>query len=188
MQHIHHIIPKHMGGTDDISNLISLTREEHALAHKLLYEKYGKKEDLGAYYLLMGQTDEAMKICSTLGGRVQGKKNAESGHMKQIQSELNHSVIGKKGAEVCKEKGVNAFFDPDLRIAICKKGGSTQGKINASSGHCKTIANKYWNDVKTGKIQRTKKYWIYNKETNHSMLISESEEIPFGYQKGRKIV
>ena len=34
-----------MGGTDDPSNIVKLTIEEHAEAHKLLYEKYGHKED-----------------------------------------------------------------------------------------------------------------------------------------------
>jgi rubrerythrin len=39
-----------MGGTNDISNLIELTIEEHAAAHKELYEKYGKIEDKRAWY------------------------------------------------------------------------------------------------------------------------------------------
>ena len=45
MKHKHHIIPKHMGGTDDPSNLIELSVEEHAEAHKVLFEKYGLKEE-----------------------------------------------------------------------------------------------------------------------------------------------
>lgn len=32
----HHIIPKCMGGSDDLSNLVDLTPEEHYLAHQLL--------------------------------------------------------------------------------------------------------------------------------------------------------
>lgn len=32
----HHIIPKCLGGTDDVDNLIALTPEEHYLAHQLL--------------------------------------------------------------------------------------------------------------------------------------------------------
>jgi hypothetical protein len=43
--HTHHIIPKHMGGTDDSTNLIKLTVSEHAEAHRILFKKYGKKED-----------------------------------------------------------------------------------------------------------------------------------------------
>ena len=34
-----------MGGTDDPSNLIKLTVEDHAAAHKKLYEEHGKLQD-----------------------------------------------------------------------------------------------------------------------------------------------
>lgn len=37
---IHHIVPRCMGGTDDKSNLVSLTPEEHYLAHQLLVKIY----------------------------------------------------------------------------------------------------------------------------------------------------
>lgn len=43
--HKHHIIPKHMGGSDDPSNLIILTVEEHANAHKQLFEQFGYWQD-----------------------------------------------------------------------------------------------------------------------------------------------
>lgn len=52
--HRHHIIPRHMGGTDDLSNIVKLTIEEHVNAHKLLYEKYGKIEDRLAWQGLSG--------------------------------------------------------------------------------------------------------------------------------------
>jgi hypothetical protein len=47
--HKHHIIPKHMGGTNDKSNLIELSVEDHALAHKVLYEQYGHWQDYVAW-------------------------------------------------------------------------------------------------------------------------------------------
>ena len=43
IMHKHHIIPKHSGGSDDAKNLIELSVEEHAEAHRLLYKKYGKR-------------------------------------------------------------------------------------------------------------------------------------------------
>ena len=43
--HKHHIIPKHMGGTDDPSNLVELTVEEHAEAHRKLFEEHGRWQD-----------------------------------------------------------------------------------------------------------------------------------------------
>lgn len=49
MKHLHHIIPRHMGGTDAPSNLVELSIEEHAEAHRLLYEQYGRIEDKRAW-------------------------------------------------------------------------------------------------------------------------------------------
>jgi hypothetical protein len=49
MKHKHHIIPRHMGGTDDPSNLIELTPAEHAEAHKKLYEEHGRWQDYVAW-------------------------------------------------------------------------------------------------------------------------------------------
>lgn len=55
--HVHHIIPRHMDGTDDPSNLIKLTVEEHALAHKKLWEEHGRWEDKLAWQGLAGLID-----------------------------------------------------------------------------------------------------------------------------------
>jgi hypothetical protein len=45
LMHIHHITPRHAGGTDDPSNLIELTVEQHAEAHRILFEQYGRWQD-----------------------------------------------------------------------------------------------------------------------------------------------
>ena len=65
IKHKHHIIPKHMGGTDDTNNLVELTCEEHAEAHKKLYEKYGLIEDWYAWQglaKLISKTDITREI------------------------------------------------------------------------------------------------------------------------------
>jgi hypothetical protein len=49
MSHLHHIVPKHMGGTDDPDNLIELSVEDHAEAHKKLFEEYGHWQDYLAW-------------------------------------------------------------------------------------------------------------------------------------------
>ena len=43
-----------MGGTDEPSNLIELTVEEHAEAHRLLYEQHGNWQDNVAWKALSG--------------------------------------------------------------------------------------------------------------------------------------
>ena len=58
MKHKHHIIPKHMGGTDDLCNLIELTPLEHADAHKKLYEEHGRWQDYVAWQGLAKLTEK----------------------------------------------------------------------------------------------------------------------------------
>lgn len=226
--HRHHIIPRHMGGTDDPDNIQVLTVEEHALAHLKLYEEYGKYEDYCAYLMLSGRNkdpeflrtrgiiggsgcqrmrkekgleglelfygrevsnEEQFNNCSK-GGKKQGKINAETGHIQQISKEQSpevRSLAGKKGAETCRKKKVNAFFDPVLRKEISSAGGKAQGKINAETGHLKTISTQYWDNVKSGKIERTVKSWYHSDRDKRSILVVHGDEVPEGYVPGRKI-
>ena len=55
LTHTHHIVPKHAGGTDDPDNLIELTVEEHAEAHRILYEQYNRWQDYVAWQSLSGR-------------------------------------------------------------------------------------------------------------------------------------
>jgi hypothetical protein len=66
--HKHHIIPRHIGGTDEPSNLIKLTVEEHAEAHRVLYENHGRWQDYVAWQTLCGQIThkEAIKLSQSL--------------------------------------------------------------------------------------------------------------------------
>ena len=88
MKHKHHKIPKHMGGTDDMDNIEELSIEDHAKAHKILYEKYGKWQDRIAWQGLL-------KLIS--------KKDI-------IKNVLSES--GKKGASISNEKMSKMDVDP----------------------------------------------------------------------------
>lgn len=57
MKHRHHIIPRHAGGTDDPANIVLLTIEEHAEAHRILYEEHGRWQDYAAWMGLSGLVD-----------------------------------------------------------------------------------------------------------------------------------
>lgn len=75
--HKHHIIPRHAGGTNDPSNLVDLTIEQHAEAHRKLYEEYGRREDYLAWKGLSGQigTDELLRDKLSLNSSRPGKLN-----------------------------------------------------------------------------------------------------------------
>lgn len=50
--HEHHIIPKHLGGSNDSTNLTYLTVREHIIAHFLLWKIYKSPNDLRAMKML----------------------------------------------------------------------------------------------------------------------------------------
>jgi|SaaInlV_120m_DNA_3_1039746.scaffolds.fasta_scaffold08493_5 hypothetical protein len=90
MKHIHHIIPKHMGGTDDPENLVELTIEQHAAAHKKLWEEHGYWEDEIAWLGLSGQIGKeeiTARLLSEAGkkaGRLHKETQRENGRKRGL--------------------------------------------------------------------------------------------------------
>lgn len=176
----HHIIPRHCGGNDDILNIVILTFRQHILAHLLLWKIHNRLEDKTAYEFMKGiRSSEKKRMFAALGGSVQGKINAETGHIQRIQKMVDWSANGKRSAEICKKRKVNAFFDPALRTKIATMGGKVQGKANAESGHLARIA----------KLPRKRKMsdviWITNNDKNK--WHNKDEPIPNGWKHGRTL-
>ena len=95
MLHKHHIIPRHMGGTDDPSNLIELTIEQHAQAHKELYDQYGKLEDYVAWKGLSGQIlkEEFIAYKCSMGGHANRGIPKTEEHKAKIAKALTGSKL-----------------------------------------------------------------------------------------------
>ena len=104
MKHKHHIIPRHAGGSNDPSNIVELTIEEHAEAHRLLYEEHGKYEDWIAWKGLSGQIgkEEWLQERSRAGG-MKGKPHTEE-HKKKISEALKARTQKRVLSEEHKEK------------------------------------------------------------------------------------
>lgn len=81
MKHKHHIVPKHMGGNNEPENIVELNIEEHAEAHRKLYEKHGNWQDLIAWKGLAGllTSDE----CSFIAIKEGAKKGARLTNLKR---------------------------------------------------------------------------------------------------------
>ena len=108
-----------MGGTDDPSNLIELTVEEHAEAHKLLWEEHGLKQDWLAWQGLAGLIgrEELLHELFVLAGK---KSRPPVGHK---------ANLGRKWSDEYKKK-----------ISESTKGvkKTDQHKQNISKGKSKT--------------------------------------------------
>ena len=119
--HIHHIVPRHMGGTNDPSNLESLTVEEHAQAHLSLYKEFGKIEDFWAYQLLSHQISVKEGFQKIL------TKNAQDTHQKQkergtgIANSEMQAAKGKIGAKVSGLGKISSGNNIRVCCLVCKK-------------------------------------------------------------------
>lgn len=104
-----------MGGSDDPSNLIELSIQEHAEEHRKLYEKYGYKQDYLAWKGLAGCIDkeEIIRNISSLNGKKRKGCKRPDVSERNIKTNLENNPA--KRPEVRKKlsdakKGVNHPF------------------------------------------------------------------------------
>lgn len=107
--HMHHIVPKHIGGTEDPSNLVKLTIKEHSEAHRELYEKYGRLEDKLAWMGLSGMIgkDEIISEIWKRNGEAVGKlssKGRKYPKSEETRQKISNTLKGKKQSEETKKK------------------------------------------------------------------------------------
>lgn len=124
----HHIKPKCLGGTDDGSNLVRLTPEEHYLAHQLLVKIYPSNRKL----LFAAR----MMTVSAIGQRT---KNKMYGWLKRKISEVGHSTdtrekIGKS------HKGSKRSDEIKTKMSILQKERGGYGPKIFSDDHKKKLS------------------------------------------------
>jgi hypothetical protein len=126
-----------MGGTNDSSNLIKLTIEEHAEAHKSLYEQHGKEEDRIAWLALSGQV--TMSEIS--------KMRMKLGRIRANETISNNPDLAVAGGIATRDKKVG-IHDPS-KIHLKQQGGK-----EAIKKMPKWIQNSKWmtNGIKDTRI------------------------------------
>ena len=78
--HFHHLKPRHRGGTDDLDNIICVSRELHREIHAALYDRYGSYLDRQAMNYLSGDAYTLSKRDrAKLGSKTTGKLNGMYG-------------------------------------------------------------------------------------------------------------
>ena len=141
--HKHHIIPRHLGGSDEDSNLIKLTVEEHAEAHRQLWEQHHHQQDYIAWKALSGQitSEEARRMA--VSASLTGKKQSAEHVKKRVKSRLKtrpHSTLGQKNKPCSEER--------KAKISSANKGGkgrpyphtqSTKEKMSISAKNRKLV-------------------------------------------------
>lgn len=119
--HKHHIIPRHMGGSDDPSNLVIVSLEKHAALHKQLWEDLKDVRDYVAWKTLSGQmtheeaimsiwrlpkSEEHRKKLSIAAKRAYNKSNKPQGRPKGSKNKKPYSeeILKKRSERMSGEK------------------------------------------------------------------------------------
>jgi len=136
---VHHIVPKHEGGTDDIGNLVPVTKEEHARLHLERYEETGNFRDLCAYHMIGYNFTKAHQISSSEGGKIGGKRVYANGNgifrsdeERREWAAMGGKIGGKKQAEL----GIGFHLyktNPKLHKEWASKGGINSGNFKNKS-------------------------------------------------------
>lgn len=115
-KHKHHIVPRHAGGTDDPSNLVEVTIEEHAELHLDLYLTHGRWEDWVAYHMVSGQIGKEEMMALIAKGR--GQKLRGRKHTPEAIEKMRQAKRGTVFTEAHKKK---------LSKAAVKRGATNKG-------------------------------------------------------------
>jgi len=122
--HKHHKIPRYAGGTDDTSNIVLLTVEQHAEAHRILYEQYGRWQDRVAWQALTKSISKAEITRVKQSLATKGKKQtAEHIEKRKMVGEKN-PMFGKCGElnPMFGKKGIlSPHFGKKQTEETCKK-------------------------------------------------------------------
>lgn len=111
----HHIVPKCMGGSDEVENLVRLTAEEHYVAHQLLVKIYPGHRGLAKGAYMMTWDRHGNRVNNKAYGWLKRKySEAHKGIPRTEEQNQHHSKVmkgktpwnkGKTGVQVAWNKG-----------------------------------------------------------------------------------
>lgn len=92
----HHVLPKCMGGTDAIDNLVQLTPEEHYVAHQLLCKMHPAEKGLAIAVQAMTASNNGSRSANKLFGWIRKRyAEAQRGRVKSAKERANIAEAGR---------------------------------------------------------------------------------------------
>ena len=174
IKHKHHIVPKHMGGSDDASNIVKLTVAEHAEAHRKLYEQHGLIQDKLAWQGLLGLIDTAEIVRTLQSEGMKGEKNPMWGKPAPNRGVKRPGIGGRK-------KGTK--WSAEERAKKMQQRETEEYKVKMQKIYSDPERNRKISEGRKGKGgAATGKKW-FNNGTEESYFIES--EAPVGWTRGR---
>jgi hypothetical protein len=190
MYHWHHIVPKHAGGTDEPSNLVRLTVEEHAEAHKKLWEQYGRWQDKIAWQTLSGQIsiqearEQMMKYNNPMHKPEVLEKMSGKNHWVHREGNVSNWITDNpmKKPEIAKKlSGENHWSKRPGRVHNCPEGPMKGKKQTEETKKKISLLNK--GRTPPNKGQKGIFGWFNDGVKNYQIKLSE--KIDSNLKRGR---
>jgi hypothetical protein len=164
----HHVVPKCMGGTEDLDNLVDLTAREHYIAHKLLWKIYPNHHGIiKAFWMMLNKVQS----------NTQTRTYHVSSNEYQIIRELNSKIQLERQRNYIKQNGspfagsfwiTNGILNKKVYDKTDIPVGWQRGRIQSGKSPSEKCKEYIW--IKNGVISK-----------KHHIL----EPIPAGWVRGR---
>lgn len=192
-RHKHHIIPRHCGGDDSPENLVLLTIEEHAEAHRVLYEQYGRWQDRVAWLSLSGIMKDHERIYEIISNSNRGNPSGYRCTEEQ-KKRMSERMTGEKNPNYGKRGNLSPMTGTK-RPGIGGRPGGKKWTDEERKVHMEARSKPgyyaYFQDPERNrKISEAKKGCIGSATGKTWFTNGTSEtyafECPDGYWKGRR--
>lgn len=201
--HKHHIIPEHVLNNkaattadldymDSTENLVSLSIEDHIVAHELLFELYKNDKDRGAVAILKGQLSEAAQIWKQQGAIASHEAQKDSNKQfwnQEFQKEMARRSMTREDALEIRSKGgrrggkttkMNVAIQPHHRYTFSYNKEEVVSIINCSSG---TQVLQVLNQIEKTPLARVTQLLKGEKKSLHGWSCKRLEDGPILAEK-----
>ena len=171
-QEVHHIIPRSLGGIDELYNLVAVLPEEHIFLHMLRYKIYRKREDmLAVRFSLNGYNS---------GNNIKGKFK----FILNKKIRMGYAWLKSHSTYLRKTEGWQTS-EGRSRIAAARKGTIVVKDVHTNiiigsvpTTHPNVLSGQWVHHTKGRKISKTEKQMrskmsTGNKNNNHSGLTDD---------------
>ena len=189
----HHIVPRCMGGTNETTNIVDLTPEEHFLAHQLLVKIYPEVGKLVLAALMMTTDKTGKRLNNKLFGWLRKRMSSTISKM----NKANAATRCKKSGETQRGKKLSEEHRAKLALANKKRKHSpeTKAKQRAAALARSDEEKQARNQVKQTpeyreamRKQSANKVWMFHQTEGTSF--TKKEDVPAklatGWSFGRR--